>query len=130
MVNVLCDDIRFAANAARRQRGVEQPRLVSPPDCGEQADPDTRLRTLERFLSLCHFPLATPQPVFERLAHAHLLVEQSFSDFGDLDLLILLKHQKDAQEQAVLVEAKVCTDTGSWKGIEDQWADFRSVPRG
>ncbi|MGO9922053.1 MAG: hypothetical protein ACLQIB_46070, partial [Isosphaeraceae bacterium] len=105
MVNALCDDIRYAEN------------------------PNTPLGRLEEFLRWCHFPLAEPQPVFMGIARAKLLVEQSFSDFGDLDLLILLEYERK-RKKAILVEAKVCTDTGSWKRIEDQWADFETYLAG
>lgn len=63
------------------------------------------------------------RPCFSDIRSARLIVEQSFSDFGDLDLLILLEHQSPScggmapKKQAVLIEAKVSTDTNSWQTI-------------
>ena len=79
---------------------------------------------LQTFLGRhCHFPFARPAPDFSGLARATLVVEQSFSDFGDLDLLILLDYS-DGRKRAVLAEAKVATDTGCPATIRDQWDDF------
>jgi hypothetical protein len=101
MVNAVCEDIMHA-------RGVQ--RLATP-------------------LSWCRFPFQPEGvPDFGGITAAHILVEQSFSDFGDLDLLFLLDHAD--RKQSVLIEAKVATDTSSPKRIDDQWEDFLSFLQG
>lgn len=74
------------------------------------------------FLSWFDFP-GVKQPNFSNIKNATLLVEQSFSDFGDLDLLILIE-STDKALQAVLIEAKVSNDTRSWATVEDRWNEF------
>jgi hypothetical protein len=90
---------------------------------------------VQEFLSWFDFPFRCPaeKPCFKDIQSAKLIVEQSFSDFGDLDLLILLEHTRSkGQEgrpptrQAVLIEAKVSTDTNSWQTIEDRFNQFLS----
>ena len=98
MVNALCDDIHHSGEA---------------------------VSMLESFLGWCSFPLAGIEPDFKGIEKATLHVEQSFSDFGDLDLLILLDYPAE-KKRAILAEAKVSTDTGSPKRIGDQWNDFLS----
>jgi hypothetical protein len=96
MINALCDDIRCC------------PELLS------------------EFLSWFWFPEAQPRPGTEGIRSATLLVEQSFSDFGDLDLLILLDFEY-SKPQAVLVEAKVSTETGKRCTINRRWTDFLAM---
>ena len=80
MLNALCDDITHQGDFTR----------------------------LVQFLSWCDFSITEAgKPDFTGITKAILLVEQSFSDFGDLDLLILLEH--GSRKQAVLIEAKVAT---------------------
>lgn len=98
MVNALCDDIVHSR------------------------DPIARLQA---FLSWCRFPLAGAEPVFKGIKNATFHVEQSFSDYGDLDLLILLDYP-DGRKQAILAEAKVSTDTGNPESIGDRWDDLGS----
>ncbi len=98
MVNALCDDVLHG-------------------------DPGTLLGNLKAFLGLCCFPHAQTKPDFSTIKEAKLIVEQSFSDFGDPDLLVLLKYQ-DERKQAILMGAKVSTDTLNWTRIEDHWDDF------
>ncbi len=99
MVNAVCEDII-------RAEDVEQ---------------------LTTFLSWCRFPFQQQGiPDFSGITSARILVEQGFSDFGDLDLLILLDHAD--RKQAILMEAKVATDTP--KRIDDQWEDFLSFLQG
>lgn len=81
---------------------------------------------LPRFLSWIDFVGMVPGPDFGDIESATLLVEQSFSDFGDLDLLILLKH-KSSNPQAILIEAKVSNDTNSWLTVDDRWDDFLTI---
>jgi hypothetical protein len=70
------------------------------------------------------------QPNFSNIKNAKLIVEQSFSDFGDLDLLILLDHNRPSGDsnsptkQAILIEAKVSTDTNYWQTLEDRLGEF------
>ena len=82
------------------------------------------LRLLQEFLCLCSFPFSKPD--FDNVQTATFIVEQSFSDFGDLDLLILLDGSK---KQAVLLEAKVKTTQASDWSIASQWAAFCDLPR-
>lgn len=85
------------------------------------------LHQLTAFLSWCSFPFQKQGvPDFSGITDARILVEQGFSDFGDLDLLILLDHAD--RKQAVLIEAKVATDTP--KRVDDQWDDFLSFLEG
>lgn len=98
MINALCDDMAHA--------------------------PDTA-RAVFSFLSWFDFP-GSLQPDFSNIENTTLLVEQSFSDFGDLDLLILVENQ-DKRLQAVLIEAKVSNDTSSWATVEDRWTEFLSM---
>lgn len=95
MVNALCDDMAHSLDPAS---------------------------AVSSFLSWFDFP-GVLQPDFSNVESATLLVEQSFSDFGDLDLLILVE-KKDKVLQAVLIEAKVSNDTSSWVTVEDRWAEF------
>jgi len=94
MVNALCDDMAHSLDPAS---------------------------AVSSFLSWFDFPAL--QPDFSNVENATLLVEQSFSDFGDLDLLILVENN-DETLQAVLIEAKVSNDTRSWATVEDRWAEF------
>jgi hypothetical protein len=82
------------------------------------------LAELTEFLSWCQFPNTRreAQPDFTGIQEATLIVEQSFADFGDLDLLILLNQGR--QKQSVLIEAKVATDTASPRSIDDHWLGF------
>lgn len=73
------------------------------------------------FLSWFDFPGLKPD--FTQITNATLLVEQSFSDFGDLDLLILVENS-DKSPQAIFIEAKVSNDTRSWATVEYRWDEF------
>lgn len=82
---------------------------------------------LTKFLSWCSFPFQQQgRPDFSGITSARIIVEQSFSDFGDLDLLILLDHAD--RKQAVLIEAKVATETR--RTVHDQWENFLSFLQG
>lgn len=61
--------------------------------------------------------------MLESVNDATILAEQSFSDFGDLDLLFLLDHV-DGSKSSVLVEAKVHTGQGIPKRLSDRWQEF------
>lgn len=94
--------------------------------CYEMRHSSNGLKLLRNFLQLCNFP--DRKPKFDDFRSAKLLIEQSFSDFGDLDLLILLD---GSRKQSVLLEAKVKTyQSNSWT-IQSEWTKFKrvSVPR-
>ena len=92
--------------------------------CYEMRHSPDGLRLVQEFLGLITFPFS--QPNFAEVQGATFIIEQSFSDFGDLDLLILLD---GPVEQAVLVEAKVKTaQTNEWS-IAAQWAAFCDLPQ-
>lgn len=95
MINALCDDMAHSSDPAS---------------------------AVSSFLSWFDFPGAE-RPDFSKIESATLLVEQSFSDFGDLDLLVLVENT-DKRLQAVLIEAKVSNDTSSWATAEDRWAEL------
>lgn len=97
MVNAICEDILYA---------------------------EDKLQRLEEFIRLVAFPHPNaPQRDFTGISNAKILVEQSFSDFGDLDLLILLDH-KDGRRQALLIEAKVHTSSAALT-IVNRWQHFQ-----
>jgi hypothetical protein len=75
-----------------------------------------------KFLSWFSFPFQQ-RLNREDICTVTLLVEQSFSDFGDLDLLVMLDH-KNGDKQAILIEAKVSNDTNSWLTVDDRWEEF------
>jgi len=102
MFNALCDDITYS---------------------------DEPLSVLGSLLSLIQFPNAEAAPDWSSLVSATVIVEQSFSDFGDLDLLILLDHA-EGKKQAVLVEGKVHTDTSSPKSLSTRWREFQEYLAG
>lgn len=93
--------------------------------CDDMAQSPAAAAAVSSFLSWFDFPGAD-RPDFSRIENATLLVEQSFSDFGDLDLLILVENT-DKRLQAVLIEAKVSNDTRSWATVEDRWAEFLAM---
>lgn len=78
---------------------------------------------LAEFLSWFDFQEAIPQFSEDPIRKAELLVEQSFSDFGDLDLLVLIETQT-RQKLCFLIEAKVSTDTNSWQTVNNRWKEF------
>ena len=97
MVNAICEDILYA---------------------------DDKLQRLEKFISLVAFPHPNaPQRNFTGISNAKILVEQSFSDFGDLDLLILLDHN-NGRRQALLIEAKVHTFSAALT-VVNRWQHFQ-----
>ena len=80
---------------------------------------------VSEFLSQFAFQ-TLPPPVWTEIKQVRILVEQSFSDFGDADMLILIEHT-DQSRKAVFVEAKVSNDTNSWETIEKRWEEFRCI---
>lgn len=96
VLNALCYEMRYSPNALKLLR-----------DC----------------LQLCSFP--DRKPSFDDFRSAKFLIEQSFSDFGDLDLLILLDGNR---KQSVLLEAKVKTyQSNSWT-VQKEWTAFKRSP--
>jgi hypothetical protein len=84
------------------------------------------LERLREFLGLSTFPFESPKPDFKRVQHATIIVEQSFSDFGDPDVLFLLD-DADGRKHSVFLEAKVKTcQKGVWL-ITDEWSKFISA---
>lgn len=82
------------------------------------------IELLRSFLGRVVFP--QQQPDFGSFESAKIRVEQSFSDFGDLDLLILLEGN---QNQAILLEAKVKTTQATRWSIDDEWKEGAEVLR-
>lgn len=62
------------------------------------------LQLLSDFLSMISFPY---REVKFKLTYAMVLIEQSFSDFGDADLVLLLNN--NGNKQVIFIEAKVKT---------------------
>ena len=75
---------------------------------------------LQRLLDLAIFPFTQRPAPIERVV---ALVEQSLSDFGDADAILLLDHT--AAKSAVFVEAKVKpSGIAEWR-IQDEFETFR-----
>ena len=75
---------------------------------------------LSRLLRLVVSPFA--EIGLSEIQEAKLLIEQSFSDFGDLDALLLLTH--DGKRLSLFFEAKVKTlHTSAWS-IDEEWDKF------
>ncbi|OFV68089.1 MAG: hypothetical protein SCAL_000729 [Candidatus Syntrophoarchaeum caldarius] len=51
------------------------------------------------------------------------MIEQSFSDFGDADAVILVNNQGD--KEAVFIEAKVKTSQKPYWSILEEFEDFK-----
>jgi hypothetical protein len=77
------------------------------------------LQLLNDFLSLVSFPYRT---VNFQISDAKILIEQSFSDFGDADVVLLVNNQGD--KQVIFIEAKVKTFQGSWS-IRKEFEKFK-----
>lgn len=89
-------------------------------DIHHSADPHSRLA---EFLSWFDFLEDKPNLSGDAISEALLLVEQGFSHFGDLDLLVLVEFTS-GHKLCFLIEAKVCNDTDSWTTIEARWDEF------
>jgi hypothetical protein len=75
--------------------------------CSDLASSPRPLELVRNLLSWCCFRFAGDHvPDLSRIAKVTYLVEQSFSAYGSLDLLILLDHFSN-RRQAILLEAKV-----------------------
>jgi hypothetical protein len=82
-------------------------------------DPDGKL--LSQLLDKVYFP---DWKGSFKVSEVTILIEQSFSDFGDADVVLLIKN--GVRNQTVFIEAKVKTSgKGGWK-IADEFAEFRA----
>jgi len=73
------------------------------------------LQLLNSLLSLVSFPY---QKVNFQISEAKILIEQSFSDFGDADLVLLVSNFKS--KQVIFIEAKVKTyQRDYWNILEE-----------
>lgn len=78
---------------------------------------------LHLFLALASFPFTESRPLRGQ-AKDTVLVEQSFSDFGDSDAVVLIRGQEE-KTCSVFVEAKVKTfQVWDWH-IRDEFGEFR-----
>src|SRR4051794_19638299 len=97
MINSFCYEIRYSPNG---------------------------LKLLRDLLGLCTFPSAKPD--FTQFHSATMIIEQSFSGFGDLDLLFLLEGHCT---QAICIEAKVKTFDVNYWSVHKEWSRFKSTQR-
>ena len=79
------------------------------------------LQLLNDFLLLVSFPY---HKVDFQIRDAKILIEQSFSDFGDADLVLLVNNLDS--KQVIFIEAKVKTSQKSWSVFNE----FRSFMSG
>jgi hypothetical protein len=84
------------------------------------------LGRLREILGLCRFPNSAVQPDLAEIRGAKIRIEQSFSDFGDLDLLILLDGRV---KQAFFIEAKVKTYQSRHWRVAAEWRAFTEMLR-
>jgi len=82
---------------------------------------ENNLRLLNDFLSLVSFPYSGG--TFQ-VSEVKMLIEQSFSDFGDADAVILVKNH--GFEQVIFIEAKVKTYQKPYWSILDEFEEFKS----
>ncbi len=107
------DDVRLWGYS---ERGVLSSLLF---EIGYSADPEAEVAAL---LSLVTVPGSAPD--FSGILGAEILVEQSLSDFGDADAILLL--HGNAWRRAVFIEAKVNPyRSKKWK-IQAPWEEFIS----
>src|SRR5690242_10472620 len=80
--------------------------------------PDDIMRA---FLDLAHWPLLPSRPsVVESASVDTVLIEQSFSDFGDADVLILASTPQE--KMSFFCEAK----RGSGWTLKKEWGEFKA----
>ena len=90
------------------------------------------LKKVERFLSMVCLPNLEKTENnmrisdFSNVNKAEILIEQSFSDFGDCDLVILVEKNINSEtvKQAIFVEAKVKTGSIKSWSIEKEHKEF------
>lgn len=86
----------------------------------EMRSSQNSLELLSQFLALVSFPY---RAVRFKISDARILVEQSFSDFGDADAVFLIRNR--GQRQVVFIEAKVKTFQRRYWRISDEFEDFK-----
>ena len=79
------------------------------------------LQLLNDFLSLVSFPYRI---VNFKIFDAKILIEQSFSDFGDADLVLLVNNLES--KQVIFIEAKVKTEKKSRWEISKEFRKFKT----
>lgn len=80
------------------------------------------MQLLNEFLSLPSFPYLVRGTNF-RISDAKILIEQSFSDFGDADVLLLATTDK-GDKKSIFIEAKVKTFQKQRWGIRKEFEKF------
>ncbi len=78
------------------------------------------LQLLNEFLSFVSFPY---RAVNFQISDTKILIEQSFSDFGDADAVILVNNRSD--KQAIFIEAKVKTFQKYHWSIFEEFEEFK-----
>jgi len=81
------------------------------------------LTILNNFLSLISFPYQNQEVKFQ-ISNVKILIEQSFSDFGDADVVLLLDNQNE--KQVIFIEAKVKTSQKSHWSILNEFEAFKN----
>src|SRR5581483_6296476 len=75
---------------------------------------------IREFLKLANWPLLDARPpVVEAVTVDTIMIEQSFSDFGDADVLVLVSTPQE--KIAIFCEAK----RGKWK-LKKEWSKFKT----
>jgi hypothetical protein len=93
---------------------------------------ENNLEKIKRFLSMICLPnLENIEnniiiSDFSNINNAKILIEQSFSDFGDCDIVILVEKNINSEtvKQAIFIEAKVKTDSIKSWSIEKEYKEF------
>ncbi len=75
---------------------------------------NNNLKILNELLSLACFPY---RKVDFQITEAKILIEQSFSDFGDADVVFMLNN--NGNKQTIFIEAKVKTFQGDWSILKE-----------
>ncbi len=88
--------------------------------CYELRYSQDNLQLLNNFLSLVSFAYRT---VNFQISEAKILIEQSFSDFGDADLVLLVNNLKS--KQVIFIEAKVKTYQRAYWNILEEFEEFK-----
>ena len=88
--------------------------------CYELKYSPDNLQLLNNLLSLVSFPYRT---VNFQISEAKILIEQSFSDFGDADLVLLVNNIKS--KQVIFIEAKVKTYQRVCWNIFEEFEEFK-----
>lgn len=89
-------------------------------------DEKTRLNLLGEFISMINFPFVEQKNIrLKNISGAEIFIEQSFSDFGDADVLIFIDSGED--KYAFFIEAKVKTYSRNEWLLEDEYKAFLSL---